>query len=1493
MGAPKPPKITLKNVEGFIETVFGQGSKKLSKKGKTPNHTGRFEIDVTGSGEKIPFEFEDAVKLIRAKQFAENREVAADAAEAIAEAKTAAVTSAARIRDQDRAAARQARAEAKAAMGSDQADAKNRLAEEAEAKAELSQGKFQTLDDDAAHARALAIRRRTEADEADDKLAAVAGETKAEERAKLIDQAIQEAEAKAVKIEYEQRADEIVGKLTQATEDYQQALRIKRQQMVDLNLAKKRLAQAELNEKRPGTDREAAAQEVTTARAELEALEILHKDAEKPVSSARGMRRHWSKIADDFLADPASELNPSQREAVQRAKDAADHAADALAVDKADQKVIDLVNRLERKTAQYDKAGLEMEEARRADVEAQRLLREATGDQVETAQAKAKTTAEAYRKALGKYLSDRSGRMLLRQEAERLLDSGVDDEARAVLEAALNTSPVLSLQERLLEAVVERDADYAKLAQAQQRWREAVIGADASADPQVEAAAAALKQAKTDLASSVARITALRQGMQNTLNDPNMAPADRDALESILATAKETNAERQTIYILDALSESHLKKETDTLARNEAREAWEVAQRNLEEIKQAGGNIVEGQERVVQTKQAYDKAEAKLRSDRSAVYTWNERYESLIPDEQIVAVRRNEDAAILATKIEQALANHPALTLAQDQANVLQKEAVTRLRQLELQDDNANADALEAARTEVRETAIAFTAAARRVSANREHIDLWSERADELIHSDETALVDSNRIRLQGAIDQASNRLRSPGDVANLLKAAVTRHNVEYDAVAKAQKQMQEAREYFTLAHKAGDGVADAEIAFREAQEALKEAEKNIYSSALQVTGWERQANRLLERTDLPSADRQAIENALAEAKQIKEAREPEFIRNSFAEKQEQKKEALAVLTNARETRDAARADLEKARETGVKSEIEIAQAKLEETQDIYEAAAKVNAVKFMTYDRWRQKAIAVGLIVGAAAMVSNPDTASASPTKPQASGSETQVDREAREKAQLRVFAEKNNSEWQAASKAYETAEKAVFPHGTDNDEALGYINKASLEEMEALNRATIQLEKAELLVQAQTQSLIQARQESRQEAERREATADHQILVRHTDANLRKAKAEYQEATTQLEELKARVGAEERLEAATTEMVEAEAGAEDVAGMQQAAGSFGISPEELANSEQAHQERLVEAKSKLAEAQANVAAVKVQQKTVVPEGMNSKELLASKQVEQRVQEGKYVAATVAADKTEDLYVKEQVRLRREDSEVGVANWAKEALTAREQREAKREDRLKKAAQGIMEPISEEEKELGLGYDPKSGNFTNFEEIKSNLTAKVGQWSDPDMPLAYYTDARFLTAIVENYEKMSGYEKALFDQILTPELKEFALVAYNVKEAHQEIDKMELDQRASNDLHDSGVFIPYQKTPEKLATKPDPRIAEAPKQLGSSKSKQKTWDSLNTPTPAAQNFTPNVSESPDVNFSGSEYEEAMSVEQNIEQTSIPVSIAKATVPKC
>lgn len=1488
----KKSKLTKKAIEGLITTLFkGSGNKAIKKGAKAGVNTGYFEIDITGNGNSIPFDFDDAVKLIRAKTLAETREAAADAAETLADGKRGLVELAAQARDRDRTAAKQARAEAEAAAGSEQAEARMKLAEEAEAKAEISQGKFQILDDDSARATAVAIRRRAEAEEADDKLMAVAGETKADERKKIIDEAIKEAEAKAVQIEYEQRADDIVAKLTQAAEEYEQAMRNKRQLITDLNAAKKRLAQAELAAKRPGADREKATKEVSEADTALKAIQAIHKDAEKPVAKARSIKYKWGKNADDFLADPASELTPSQREAVQRAKEIAEQVGDAVALDKADKRVVNLIDRLDRNTALYDKAGLEMEEARQANIKAQQLLKEAKQGEDEVAQANAKAAADAYSKASKKFLAQRSSRVLLRQEAQRVLDEGVGDEARAMIEGALNASPVISFQERLLEAVTERDLDYIKLAQAQQRWREAVANSDVSADPKIEEAAQELQAAKKALEQSHSRITSIQNGIRNALDKPNMPSGDREALEAVIATARETNAERQTIYVLDGLAEAHLKTVSSTLARTEAREAWEAAQRNLEEIKRVGGDTTKAQERVKQTKEAYDLAETRSHLDSSIISHWERKYEELIPDEQVVAIRLNEEATSIAIKLEQAVAHNKELILARDQVLLAQTKAVTELKQLEM--EGVTGDRLEAARNRVREATEIYHTANGRIRNNRISIETWSERANDLLaQSEETFLENLNRVRLQGAITDASNMVRSPGEVANLLKATATQHNVEYDAVAKAHTRMHEAREYLALARQAGEGIEDAEIAFREAQTLLKEAEKNVKNISFTFDRWERQANQLLEQDNLPNGDRIAIQESLAEVKRIKDAREPEFIRRTLVEKKIQSEEAFIALKIVRETRDVAQANLEKARATGNKGQIEEAQTKLEQAQDAFEIAYKTDLNRHRVYEKWKRKAQAAGVLAGVVGLVANPDSAAASTTKPEGPGRDTRADREAREVAQLRAFAEKNNLEWQAASKEYETAKKAIFPYGTDSDEALGYINEASLEEMEALNQATLRLEKAELLVQTQTGALIEARQESRKETEQREAVADHRLVVQHTGANLRQAQEKLEEVTNPVEELKALVGAEERLAEAKTKMAEAEAGAADVAAMQKAATSFGISAEELANSQKANEERLVAAKTQLREAEANNAALKAKQKIVLPEGVDSKELLAGKQVQQRVQEAKFVAAAVSVNKAEDLYVNERVRLKREDPEKGLGEWSQEVMATREKREAQRQAREKKAAEGIVEPISKEEKELGLGYDPKTGVYTNFDEVPfANLVAKFEDKID-------LADPRFLIELIKNYEKLTWEQKLVVDEVLTPEVREFALVAYNVQEAHKERNDIELDQRASNDLHGSPVVIPDQKGPE---PKTGPRVAETslkPKELGGSKARQDVWQSLNKEqTPASQNFTANVSESPNVDVevckSGGQYETGINTEESMEQTSTSQLTPKVTVPAC
>lgn len=1485
----KGKKAAKKVVDQLLEGAIA-GAKKGSKRAKVPRHTGKVDIDVTGRGSFREFDFEDAVKVLKAKDFAANREAAAEAAEEAAQKMGARAEEVARVLNGDRAEAKRLRAEAEAATGAD-ASAKAKLAEAAEAKAKLSQDKFQTLDDEAARTKAVALRRRNEADEAANHLTTIEGQTGAAERQRAIDAAIEQAEARARQIEYEEKADEIVGKLTQITESYQQAMRDRAQASRDLLAAEQRLSRATLNARRAGADPQTSDQEIRDAEAALEQAKTAHQDAQKRCDQGSSNRIFWRKKTEKFLEDPETAvlLSDSRVQRIQEARLAADRAADAVALERVDKKVERTVGKLDEATNQLEMAGLDREQARQARIEAQRQLKEAgTDEEIRAAQDQLEIANQAYETADGTYKGFVNSQKYWRDEAQKALAKADSDTDRELLQNALGRAkPTISMQERLFNAAAERDEAYAKLAQAQQRWRDAMEQANASDDPGVQAAAENLQKTKEELDSTDGRIMVLQGTAGRWLDDDYLPATEREGLVSVLDTVKTTNAERETIYVLDGLAESKIKIDLSVQAKDEAYQVWRAAKDNLDQVRESGGDTAQAEKRVAELREHYETVRARWLLDRAAVQHWEKRYERIIPAEHVVSARLNKDAIAITGKLEDALAARVTLIQERDRLLFAKKAADAKVAEFELA--GADNQTLEKAREIAREANQSFEAARSQADNNRISIELWERKANELLaSSDDAVLTAFNRGRLEDAITQAHQEyVRSPQDVANLLGATITRRDLEYDAVAEAQRELHNARSYLTLARESGEGVDEAEIEYRTAQEALAEAEKNLRASSANSTIWENKAKKLLEQEDLPEADRVAIQTALDGAERLKAAREPDFIRGSLAEKGEQVKEANQIFNQTREIQDIARDELVAARQSGDSTRIESAEQNLAEAREAYDRAHQMLQAKSKTYKKWQEKAIATGVIAATSLAVVGETAAAEVREMPQGLGQETEADRKAWEEAQLRAFVQKNNKEWQEAKAAYEAAKKVVFPEGTDSDEAIGYINLASVEQMDALNRATLRLDKAEDSVEAQVQALKQARQEARAEAAQRAEAADHLLVARHTNRKLHEAKEGLKAIPTTARELLARQRANEKdLETARASVELAESGEQALHIMRNSSSGFfeGTSPEEIASLEVANKEQLAQARAQLEIAEAEAKTIAEAHAKLAPDGKSLEELAGGEEVHSRVQEARLVAAQIAANQAEHNYVQERVRLQREDPKTGIGDWAQEILTKRAEREAKREARLAKAAKGIVEPISNEEKELGFGYDPKTGNFTDFEgpfimRTTNNLASK---YVDKEANLA---DPRFLVWFVENYDKLPATQQTLLDEILPPELKEFALIAYDFYKSDEVRNEMELDRMLSRDMYGPSIVIPDQKIPEeKPEVSPEPKVAEAlmPKEMsGSKNSKEKAWKEAEK-IPASQNYTPNVWESPDVNYSGDDgaYETAMSVEQSMEQAS-------------
>lgn len=418
-------------------------------------------------------------------------------------------------------------------------------------------------------------------------------------------------------------------------------------------------------------------------------------------------------------------------------------------------------------------------------------------------------------------------------------------------------------------------------------------------------------------------------------------------------------------------------------------------------------------------------------------------------------------------------------------------------------------------------------------------------------------------------------------------------------------------------------------------------------------------------------------------------------------------------------------------------------------------------------------------------------------------------------------------------------------------------------------------------------------------------------QKAARDSSANLRKAQERFENLPTRAQELLAsKKSNQARLIDAQQELAAAQEEAASIGQARKMVDTpFGMDPEAIAQFEAASNQRLKAAENELAAAQQEQAQIADEEKMEVAFEGESLEVLADRErARQRVQKENVVVAKTAADQAEHAYVQEQVRLRREDPETGLGGWAKETIAEQGKREAGRLARLEKAKRGEQEQISGEEAELDLGYDPETGVYKNSSDVfGAGVVERIKYWVPPPpgsenlseaelkqmLDEVHLADPRFLIFIAENYEKFPTPVKLTVDQFFTKEVREIALAAYNVREANRVRDEEQVDRGLFNDLH-AGPVIPYQQPVQQTAppTEQNPVVAEAPKELGK-KNSNKVWQSLEKPsTPTAQNFTPNVSESPlleeEICESGGEFDQAMTVE---EQVATPTQ--RPPVPAC
>ncbi|MEZ5405725.1 MAG: hypothetical protein R3F23_05960 [Verrucomicrobiia bacterium] len=569
-----------KKAAGGVTDELGKAIRRAQYASKhKPDIPVKVKVDITGKGESVDFDFGDAVKLLRARTLAEERDRAAEEAEARVEPLLTRALEARRVYDRDAAEARRLNAEAEVAELTDK-PAMTRLAEEAEARARASQERFRALDEQAQGAKVLARRRRDAADAAEMDLSAIEVSTNAYARQQAIGRAIEQAEAREKQIGCEEAADEIVANLTQITADYRKAIIDRAKAGVDISDAQKRLAKAQLHARRSSVDPDSSDREIKEAEAALEQAKAARQEAKERCDKGVNSRKTWRKKAERLLEDQDAVdfLGDTRVGQIQEVLTTAERVADELALEKAGLQAEKTINKLDELTNKMEMAGFDREQARQARLEAQKRLREAvTDDEIRDAQKQLEIADQRYEETDKLYKSQVTTQTHHRKQAEaRLAELNKDDPEYELLKSALGrTRPAISMQERLLNAAVERDEAYANLAQTQQRWRDAMQSASASDDSGVQVAAENLRIAKEELYSIDSRIIVLQNTVKGWLDDDYLPVAEREGLLSVLDTVQATNAERETIYVLDGLAESRIKIDLTIQAKDEAHQARE------------------------------------------------------------------------------------------------------------------------------------------------------------------------------------------------------------------------------------------------------------------------------------------------------------------------------------------------------------------------------------------------------------------------------------------------------------------------------------------------------------------------------------------------------------------------------------------------------------------------------------------------------------------------------------------------------------------------------------------------------------------------------------------------------------------------------------------------------------------------------------------------------------------------------------------------------
>jgi hypothetical protein len=492
-------------------------------------------------------------------------------------------------------------------------------------------------------------------------------------------------------------------------------------------------------------------------------------------------------------------------------------------------------------------------------------------------------------------------------------------------------------------------------------------------------AAQTLRDAKNKYNEANHRVLALQTAIREALDNPHLPQAERGPLQSALEAVNEVRNNREVTYVSDQLAESRIKRDESFSAKEEALKNLEKAQDELKHAQETGADVEAAQGRVDALKEAYEATKGHYYNDSHNVSRWEERYHALIPTEESAALNVNEQAVTLTARLEETLARRSEFISARDRAYAARIAADAQVRRLELAGNQTDLpvarEAAEAARREHQRAISALGGVDHTVR------DLEA-RAQILLKDAQNDFIEgANRAALENALNKIASKGRDVA-IGDCLNATVALQEINYQAVARAQKTVQEARDFLQMARDSGEmetiGIAQAEL--NQALLGLKEAEDHLHASSSNVSKLESQARELLD--SLPVSERQPIQEAINGVERVKAEYEVQYTQGQLAEKRAHVQEAIEVRREAKKALDEAQANHNNAKsEPG--GDLNQARENLEAAQRRYETADKDYDAKRAIAQVWARKLAAIGGGAAAVAVALTPDeTAAANPLR-------------------------------------------------------------------------------------------------------------------------------------------------------------------------------------------------------------------------------------------------------------------------------------------------------------------------------------------------------------------------------------------------------------------------------------------------------------------------------------------------------------------------------